>query len=76
MYGESNMETSTPVFLPRKSHGQRNLAGYSAWGHKESDTTEQLTLKEGKKLRARQGIGVGAVSLWWWWWWGGQQHRA
>ena len=21
-------------------HGQRNLAGYSPWGHKESDTTE------------------------------------
>ena len=25
-------------------HAQRNLAGYSPWGHKESDTTEQLTL--------------------------------
>ena len=24
----------TPVFLPRKSHGQRSLAGYSPWGHK------------------------------------------
>ena len=24
--------------------GQRNLAGYSPWGHKESDTAEQLTL--------------------------------
>ena len=22
------------------SHGQRNLAGHSPWGHKESDTTE------------------------------------
>ena len=31
----------TPVFLPRESHGQRSLAGYSPWGHKESDTTEQ-----------------------------------
>ena len=28
----------TPVFLPGESHGQRNLAGYSLWGHKESDT--------------------------------------
>ena len=26
--------------LPRKFHGQRNLAGYSPWGHKESDTTQ------------------------------------
>ena len=31
-----------PVFLPEKSHGQRSLVGYSPWGHKESDTTEQL----------------------------------
>ena len=31
---------STPVFLPGESHGQRSLAGYSPWGHKESDTTE------------------------------------
>ena len=30
--------------LPGKSHGQRSLAGYSPWGRKESDTTEQLTL--------------------------------
>ena len=30
----------TPVFLPRESHGQRSLAGYSPWSHKESDTTE------------------------------------
>ena len=29
----------TPVFLPRKFQGQRSLAGYSAWGYKESDTT-------------------------------------
>ena len=32
----------TPVFLPADSYGQR-LAGYSLWGHKESNTTEQLT---------------------------------
>ena len=25
-------------------HGQRNLTGYSPWGHKELDTTERLTL--------------------------------
>ena len=30
----------TPVFLPRESHGQRSLVGYSPWGHKESDTTK------------------------------------
>ena len=32
------------VSLPGKSHGQRNLAGYSPWGHKELDMTERLTL--------------------------------
>ena len=33
----------TPVFLPGKSQEQRSLAGYSPWGHKESDPTEQLS---------------------------------
>ena len=35
----------TPVFLPGESHGQRSLAGYSPWGHRESDTTEQLSMR-------------------------------
>ena len=30
---------STPVFLPGEFHGQRSLAGYSPWGHKEVDMT-------------------------------------
>ena len=30
----------TPAFLPGESHGQRSVAGYSPWGHTESDTTE------------------------------------
>ena len=34
----------TPIFLPREFHGHWSLAGYSPWGHKESDMTEQLTL--------------------------------
>ena len=33
----------TPVLVPRESHGQGNLVGYSPWGHKQSDMTEQLT---------------------------------
>ena len=33
--GNSNL----PIFLPRKCHGQRSLADYSPWGHKESDRT-------------------------------------
>ena len=41
------------VSLPGESHGQRSLAGYSPWGHKESDTTEQITLHF---LMQRQGV--------------------
>ena len=32
---------AAPVFLLRKPHGQKSLAGYSPWGPEESDTTEQ-----------------------------------
>ena len=34
----------TPTFLPAEFHGQRSLEGYSPWGHKELDMTEQLML--------------------------------
>ena len=33
----------TPVFLPEKSHGQRNLVGYSPWGCEKLDMTEWLS---------------------------------
>ena len=39
-----------PVFFPGKSHGQRSLVGYSPWGHKELDTTEQLNNKNNNKF--------------------------
>ena len=32
----------TPVLVPGKSHGWRNVVCYSPWGRKELDTTEQL----------------------------------
>ena len=32
----------TPAFLSGESHGLSRLAGYSPWGCKELDTTEQL----------------------------------
>jgi len=34
----------TPVFLPGKFLGQRNLVIYSPWGSKELDMTEQLSV--------------------------------
>ena len=33
----------TPGYLPGEPHGQRSLVGYSPWGHRESDMTEQLS---------------------------------
>ena len=47
-----------PIVLPRKSHGQRNLAGYGPWGHKESDMTERLTLS----LRTERLIFINIIS--------------
>ena len=34
----------TPVFSPGESPGQRSLAGCSPWSHRESDTTEPLSV--------------------------------
>ena len=33
------------MFLPGEFHGQRSLAGYSPWGHTQSDTAERLGMK-------------------------------
>ena len=38
---EKEMATHSSL-LPGKFHGQGSLIGYSPWGCKESDTTEQL----------------------------------
>ena len=38
----SRSQQPTPVFLPGESHGQRSLAGYSPWGHRELDAAESL----------------------------------
>ena len=40
---DGDMATHSRI-LAEKSQGQRNLVGYSPWGHKESDMTEQLSL--------------------------------
>ena len=59
-------ELSIPVFLPGKSHGQRNLAGYRLRGHRESDKTEQLThsypyMTTGKTIALTLGTFVGKM---------------
>ena len=45
----------TPVFLAGEFHEQRSLVGYSPWGHKELDMTEQLSAHIGKTLANSQG---------------------
>ena len=40
--GEENSQP-TLVFLPGESPWTEDLAGYSPWGHKESDTPERLS---------------------------------
>ena len=60
---------STPGFLPGQSLGQRILAGYSPWGHKELDTAEWLTLHTWVKWKASGKVlystGSSAPGLWW-----------
>ena len=42
--GRSHWEWQTaPVFLLERSHVQRSLEGYSPWGRKELDVTEQMS---------------------------------
>ena len=40
---KKGMATHSSI-LPGEFHGQRSLAGYSAWGHKWSETTERQAL--------------------------------
>ena len=58
----------TPAFWPGEFHGQRSLVGYSPWGHKESDTTEQLSKKnktrKKKELELLVVVNCGQVNTW------------
>ena len=40
---EKEMATHSSI-LAWEIHGQRSLVGYCPWGHKESDTTERLSI--------------------------------
>ena len=51
---------STPVSLPGNPNGQRSLEGYSPWGHKEADTTEQLSTAGLDK----RFFSLGGIRLW------------
>ena len=48
----------TPVFFPGESHGQRSLAGCSPWGHRESDSTEWLSMHTSEVSCAQSDLGA------------------
>ena len=57
----------TPVFLPRKSHGQSSLAGRGTRGHKAADVTEPLSTNNDQRQRdsitsATEGRAVGQAA--------------
>ena len=55
----------TPVFLPGESHEQRSLAGYSPWGYKELDITEQSWHKQvAKETQDSNSSPVCLLFLW------------
>ena len=47
------------VSVPEKSHEQRSLVGYSPWGSKESDKTEQLSTHSLEQL-------IASLPVWSW----------
>ena len=52
-----------PVFLPGKFHGQRSLASYSPWGHKESDTTEHMNIYGGSGTELRSHMHCIVITI-------------
>ena len=40
---EDGMATHSSILAWENPHGQRSLAGYSPWAHRELDTTERLS---------------------------------
>ena len=53
----------TRIFLPKKFYEQRILVSYSPWGHKESDTTDQLTLHFSRRYMCHLAISVKSLML-------------
>ena len=49
----------SPAFWPGESHAQRSLVGYSPWGCKELDTTDQAHTQEQRNSRVAVKINKG-----------------
>ena len=54
--GEGN--SNAPVFSPRKSHGQKSLAGYSPWGSKESVATKYTHMVKWCLFSSKTPLGL------------------
>ena len=55
----------TPVFLPGESHGRKSLVGYSPWGRKESQLTQQQQITFIDVLKGRKDhVGLKVSVLW------------
>ena len=71
----------TLVFLPRGSHGQKSLAGYSSQGCKESDTaeaTQHLSVCLFPRASVRKYYAVGGLKQLKFivsWFWGSQKSK-
>ena len=53
------------IILAGESHGQRSLAGYNPWGHKESDMTEQLNIHTHTHTHTHISPKLGIGLPWW-----------
>ena len=49
-----NKQHPSSVFSPGKSHGERSLVGYSPWGRKELDVTEEMDCKMSQRPKAKE----------------------
>ena len=59
---EKEMATHSSI-LPRKSHGQRSLVGYSPWGCKELDTTENKHTQVNELIQSSQPFEIDFISV-------------
>ena len=60
---KKEMLTHSSILSSGKSHGWRNLVGYSPQGHKESDTTEQLHFLSFSKMFSEKGSSAECILL-------------
>ena len=56
--GRSPGEGNGNCYLAGESHGQKSLVGYRPWGHKESDTTEEVGTHIYKTHRVSKPLGA------------------